>query len=231
MKPYPEPGFTEPFTDFFGYVAWSVDPVRTGPFVRSSAPRRRRIEEITAIAARAAQRSEVISVRVFEATFIPPLRSMPKYDVVLLARAATRDVATDIIHDSHLSNTKPAVRFLAANAARFGLTDNGDPRADILLNHFTGQAARPSAVRAWRTISAWFVAKTGIDNSTLLQTEDSAPFLLVNYARLPTGVVGFLLNQLLRPSFHRYVRGILTGNHLTSLPLFVRPVANGSAHG
>jgi hypothetical protein len=228
MQHYPGPGFTAALPGAFGYAAWSVDPVRIGPFVRRSARRRRTISDLSTIAAELVQRPEVTGVRLFEAVFIPPLRAIPEYDVVMLAQAATRQTATDLLGDPRLISTEPATRFLALNAARFGVTDNGDPRASILLNHFTGRSTRPAAVQAWRTISAWFVAKTGIDNSTLLQTEDCAPFLLVNYARLPAGVVSFLLNQLLRPSFYRHVRAPLARDRLTSLPLFVRPVAIGS---
>jgi hypothetical protein len=231
VRTYPEPAFAEPLTSVFVYAAWSVDPVRLGPFVRRSPARRAKIDEITAIAGIVGQRPEIVSVRVFETSLIPPLREMPKYDVVMLTEAVTRRAATDFVEDRRLKDAGPATLFFAANAARFGVTDDGDPRASILLNHFTGSSARPPAVQAWRKLSAWFADKTGIDNSTLLQTEESAPFLMVNYARLPGGVVGFSLNQLLRPSFHRYVRGLLKGNCLTSLPLFVRPVANGSTHG
>lgn len=229
MRQYPEPSFLKPLNSVFVYAAWSVDPVRLGPFVRPSAVRSRKIDEFCGIAESLIRRAEVVSVRLFEASVIPPLPGMPIYDVVMLVETATRDAASTVAGERWLKEAEPAVELLATNAARFGVTDNGDPRANILLNHFTGTSNRPDAVAAWRQLSAWFAAKTGVDNSTLLQTEESATYVLVNYARLPGAVVGFLLAQLLRPTFYRYVRVLLKRNHLRSLPLFVRNVPIGSA--
>ena len=195
-----------------------------------SAIRAAKIAQIAAIADRVEQRPDVGRVRVFEATVMLPLAAMPQHDVVMLAQTATGEAAVTLIGDPELVQTGPAATFLATNAARFGVTDNDDPDAAILLNHFTGTATAPTSVATWKQLSAWFAAKTGIDNSTLLQPQQLAPFLLVNYARLPAGVVGFLLNEILRPSFHRFVRGLLARNHMTSLPLFVRPISTGRAH-
>jgi hypothetical protein len=228
---YPSPAFAEPLTGAFAYIAWSVDPVRRGPFLSRSAIRAAKIAEIAAIADRIRLRPDIGRVRVFEATVMLPLAAMPHYDVVMLAQTATGEAAGALIDDPELAQTGPAVTFLATNAARFGVTDNDAPDAAILLNHFTGTAASAAAVATWKQLSAWFAAKTGIDNSTLLQPDQPAPFLLVNYARLPAGVVGFLLNQLLRPRFHRFVRGLLARNQMTSLPLFLRPVSTGRRHG
>ncbi|WP_395308811.1 hypothetical protein V4U86_26425 [Mycobacterium sp. AMU20-3851] len=38
------------------------------------------------------------------------------------------------------------------------------------------------------------------------------------------GITLVAARQLLRPSFYRYVRRLLDGHRLTSLPIFVRPV-------
>jgi hypothetical protein len=97
------------------------------------------------------------------------------------------------------------------------------------LNHFTGPPDRSAAVDTWRQISGWYIAKTEVDNSTLLRTEEDAPYVVVNYARLPGAVVPFMLQQLLRPSFYRCVRALLKRHRLTSLPLFVRNLPLGSA--
>jgi hypothetical protein len=229
MRDYPEPSFLKPLNSVFVYVAWRVDPVRLGPFVRPSAVRSGKIGEFRGIAESLVRHAEVVGVRLFETSFIPPLPGMPIYDVFMLVETATRDAASAVVDERWLKEADPALVFLATNAARFGVTDNGDSRTNILLNHFTGTSNRPDAVAAWRQLSAWFAAKTGVDNSTLLQTEESAPYVLVNYARLPAAVIGFLVGQLLRPSFYRYVRVLLKRNHLRSLPLFVRNVPIGSA--
>ena len=229
MRAYREPPFLEPLSSTFIYVAWSVDPVRVGPFVRPSDRRRRKIDEIRGIAGELTDHPKIEGVRLFEAAFMPPLPDIPKYDVVMLARARSSESAAQILQDPQLARTEPTTVFLAANGARFGVTENGTARANILLNHFVGPEDRSAAVTAWRALSGWFTAKMGVDNSTLLRTEDAAPYVLVNYVRLPATVVGFLLNQLLRPSFHSYVRALLKRHQMTSLPLFVRNVPIGSA--
>ena len=224
---YEEPPFLDPLTCGFVYAAWRVDPVTVGPFVRSSAVRRRKLDEIRAIVQALAQLPEVDGVRVFEASFIPPLRGMPRFDVVMLVRTQSRENAARLAEDGRLRQANPTALFLAANAARFGVTENADAGVNYLLNHFTGSSDPSEAVAVWRKLSGWFVAKTGVDNSTLLRTEESAPYVLINYVRIPGTVVGFLLGQLLRPSFHRYVRALLKRHQLTSRPLFVREVPVG----
>ena len=229
MRAYEEPPFVEPLGSTFVYVAWRVDPVRVGPFVRRSDIRRAKIDEIRTLAGVLTHRREIEGVRLFETSFMPPLPNMPNYDVVMLARAGSTEAAAQIgtitVEGNRSDDGIPGLQ-----CACFGVTENGMARANILLNHFVGPPDRSAAMTAWRAISGWFTTKMGVDNSTLLCTEDPAPFVLVNYVRLSRGpVVGFLLNQLLRPSFHRYVRALLKRYQSTPLPLFVRVVLIGSA--
>lgn len=224
-RTHPEPPFLEPLTSGFVYTAWSVDPVTMGPFVRGSAARRRKIDEVRGLADMLTRLPDVEGARVFEAAVIPPLPDMPRYDVVMLVRANTRERAASLATEALLRQAEPNVVFVAGNAARFGATETADDQgAPFLLNHFTGPIDRSGAVAAWRKASGWFTAKMGVDNSTLLRTEESAPYLIINYVRLPQNPRVFLARQLLRPSFHRYVRALLKRNQLTSLPLFVRRV-------
>ncbi|WP_375003490.1 hypothetical protein [Aeromicrobium sp. CTD01-1L150] len=105
------------------------------------------------------------------------------------------------------------------NAARFGHTESDDG-AVFLFNHFTvtGDA---DPVQAWLSLTRWYVSKIGVDNSTALRTVGPG-FPLVNYARLPSNPPKFLLNQLLRPSFHRVVRGTLKRHEMQAFPGFYR---------
>lgn len=229
MRKYHEPSFGEPLSSSFVYAAWSIDPLRAGPFVRSSAVRAQQIDKIRGVALELAQRPAVEGVHVFESSFIPPLPGMPTYDVAMVVRARTSEGAVDIRDDAQLQELNPATVFSATNAARFGDTENPGSGVNILLNHFAGPPDRSAAVDTWRQISRWYVTKTGVDNSTLLRAEENAPYVVVNYARLPGGVIPFMLQQVLRPSFHRYVRTRLKEHRLTSLPLFVRNLPLGPA--
>jgi hypothetical protein len=229
MRKYQEPPFRQPLNSSFVYAAWRIDPVRVGPFVRSSAVRAHQVDKIRGVARELTQRADIEGVHVFEASFIAPLPGMPKYDAVMLVRARNSDAAADIRDDPQLRGLEPATLFTATNAARFGDTETPSWGVNILLNHFVGPSDRSAAVDTWRQISGWYLAKTGVDNSTLLCAEEGAPYVLVNYARLPGAVVAFMFQQLLRPSLYRYVRALLKRHRLTALPLFVRNIPLGSA--
>jgi hypothetical protein len=51
-----------------------------------------------------------------------------------------------------------------------------------------------------------------------------APYAFVNYVRLPRGPVRFMLDQLIRPSFHTFVRTKLRANGMVALPLLCEAV-------
>jgi hypothetical protein len=221
---YPPPPFGEVLPGSFVYLGWSVDPKRVGPFVRGSAARDREQMRLQVVATGLARRADVLAVHLFRATFIVPVDGVPLHDLVMLIRVPDGAAAAEVLGAETLRATKPLVAFVARNGARFGLTEDESPRPNILLNHFTGLGGEDDAIDAWRALSAWFGAKTGIDNSTLLVPEPSAPYVLVNYARIPGAVPAFMARQLLRPSFYRYVRTLLARQRLTSLPIFVRPV-------
>src|SRR5690606_22791568 len=95
---------------------------------------------------------------------------------------------------------------------------------DFLFNHFT-MDGDGDAVGVWTTLTEWYTSTIGVDNSTALQPDGKEqPYAVVNYARLPSSPPLFLLNQLLRPSFHRVVRGTLKRNRMRALPGFYRLV-------
>jgi hypothetical protein len=94
--------------------------------------------------------------------------------------------------------------------------------ATVLFNHFTADDP-VAAVRVWEELAGWYIAKTGVDNSTLLQPTSEGPYAVVNYVRLPHGATRFLLAQLSRPSFHTYVRRTLRDNGMAALPILSKP--------
>ncbi|WP_029109309.1 hypothetical protein [Mycobacterium sp. URHD0025] len=221
---YPPPPFGHVVNEVFIYAGWRIDPVRVGPFLRVSTARADALDRLCEVARNVAERADVLAVNLFETTAIVPIPGAPPYDIVMLIRVRDVPAATELLHGATFADTHPAMTFTARNGARFGVTDNGSPESNILLNHFCGAVEEASAIETWRTLSAWFAAKTGIDNSTLLVPDTTAPYVLVNYARIPGTVAGFMARQLLQPSFYRYVRPLLARHHLTSLPIFVRTI-------
>jgi hypothetical protein len=92
-----------------------------------------------------------------------------------------------------------------------------------LFNHFTAEDPE-RALEAWEGLTGWYITKTGVDNSTLLQPIGEAPYTFVNYVRLPRGPVRFMLDQLIRPSFHTFVRTKLRANGMVALLLLCEAV-------
>lgn len=225
---YPAPTFREPITDRFVYAGWSVDPPRL-PRVGHSARRREAIERIETLAAECERDPDVSGVAVYETRLIAPVPGTPRLDVLVLARATTSAAAARLA--DAVRAHEPDLLMQARNTRRIGDAD-APGTGTYLFNHFS--ATDPAtAVPAWERAGAWFVAKMGVDNSTLLQPENGSddPYPLVNYVQAPCEPGAFLRRQLTRPSFHTHVRRLLRENGMVSYPLLARRVrAPHAAH-
>lgn len=217
---YPRAPFRTPSASGFLYVGLTVDPPH-GPLVRAGAERDDAVEACVELARSLTNRPDVLRARVFEAVLMPPLRGAPRFDVTML-------VETDAPHSTHAVRAAADFDALGAdlvmpavNPARIG--DTGDPADGVhLFNHFVAEDG-DAGIRVWEEVAGWYTAKTGIDNSLPLRAVEPSPFAFVNYARLPGGAAAFLLNQLCRPSFHRFVRRRLREHGVTALPVLYRP--------
>lgn len=214
--------YIEPLSDVFTYVAWEVDPRRVGPVFLESSMRSVVAHELTVISDSIAQLPGVGRVRALETTFIPPLRGAPSFDLVILARA-DRDLRPELLEAATSAGLpEPVLAVSAINAAKFGDTEEAD--GNILLNHFAGSATPAAAIDAWRSVSSWYAQVLHVDNSTLLQFDQPAPFLIMNYVRIPGRVPAFLAQQLARPSFYRNVSAVLGKVGIHPFPVFVRSI-------
>ncbi|WP_017570316.1 hypothetical protein [Nocardiopsis halotolerans] len=218
---YPKPGFRSPSPSGFVYVGLSVDPPHT-PLVRSSAERDDAIGECLSTARRLSSRDDVLRARVFEAVLIPPLKGSPRFDVMMLVETASPERNGDVVASAGFDQLGADLVMPADNPARIG--DPESPSTGIyLFNHFTAPDG-DAGVRVWEGLAGWYTAKTGVDNSIPLRSVGDERFAFVNYARLPGGAASFMVNQLVRPSFHRFVRGRLRANGMVALPILCRPV-------
>lgn len=217
------PAFEPPTTDHFLYLGWRVDPPTRLPVVRRSHERERMIERCRAHAATAESHEGVVSATVYETQLIPPLPGIPRYDVLMLIRAHTREGV--VRAEADLRELGPDVVMPAENTRRIGDTDR-TRAATFLFNHFT--ARDPAvALAGFDQVAGWFPDKLAVDNTTLLQPidqTDSSPFVFVNYVRVPGSARQFLLAMLTRPSFHTHVRRSLRRHGMTALPLLAEPV-------
>ena len=71
-------------------------------------------------------------------------------------------------------------------------------------------------------LAPWFQTKTGLQNSTVLQSIDDDEFAFVNDARWDAGPLTIAAHQFLRPSFHRFVRPNLSANRIRVYPALYR---------
>ncbi len=220
--PYPPPEFAEPEPYGFIYLGFQAEPAQRSP-VHTRTPRRQRaaaqlVQAVPALL----RRADVMSVRIFRAVFIPPLPGAPRYDLAMLIRTRRVDQLQTVRASDEISALAGEHILAGVNAARIGDTDARTDSA-FLFNHFTA-APDTDAEAVWRSVTGWYTAKTGIDNSTALRPIGPSSFALVNYARLPAGPIRFLAGQLTRPSFHRFVRATLDAHGMRALPAVHRLV-------
>lgn len=219
---FPRATFVAPLPYGYIYAGLTVDPPDHGPFVRGSARRDAVLDKWQAISHQLEDLPAVVSASTYRARLIPPLEGMPRYDVLLLIQTTSPDAIADVQGSQPYQQLDVDFVMTARNTKRIGDTDK-TRSSTFLFNHFT--ATDPdSAVSVWENLTGWYTAKTGVDNSTLLQPIGEAPYAFINYVRLPHGPVRFLLNQFIRPSFYSFVRAKLRANDMTALPLLCEPV-------
>ena len=224
MRPRAPLPLTTPETHGFLYVGVHADEPQKGPVYRWTARRRQTATHLARAAATLLTHPEVHSVRVFRTVLVPPLPGAPRHDLALLIRT-TGIEGLERVRGSEVLKSLPGQEILVGrNAARIGETE-ADHEATFLFNHFTAPHG-VDPVRTWTGLTDWYTSTIGVDNSTALTPiEDDAEFRIVNYVRLPSGPLRLLIDQLVRPSFHRVVRGTLRRSGMRSLPCFYRMLA------
>ncbi|GIJ78740.1 hypothetical protein SAMN05443287_1164 [Micromonospora phaseoli] len=220
--PCPLPQFAEPEPYGFIYLGFQAEPAQQRPVYARTPNRNRTAARLVQAVPALTRRPDVVSVGVFRAVFIPPLPGVPRYDLAMLIRTVGVDQLETVGTCDQVSALDGEQILAGVNVARLGDTE---ARTDgtFLFNHFTA-APDTDAEAVWRSLTGWYVTKTGVDNSTALRPTRASSFALVNYARLPTGPIRFLAGQLGRPSFHRFVRATLDAHGMRALPALHRLV-------
>lgn len=219
---YPKATFTEPLPYGYIYAGMTVDPPYRAPFVRRSSKRDDALQECKVLAHQLETLGEVIRSTVYEAVLIPPIEGIPRFDVILLVQTISPEAIAEVQTSEPYERLGANFIMTALNTRRIGDTEK-TLSGTFLFNHFTADNAE-GAVEAWENLTGWYTSKIGVDNSTLLQPIDEAPYAFVNYVRLPHGPVRFLLDQFARPSFHTFVRAKLRANDMVAMPLLCQPV-------
>jgi hypothetical protein len=218
MAAYPAPPSADPEPHGFIYLGFHADNPQKSPLYHQTTRRRREAARLAEAAEAISRRSDVASVRVFRTHLVPPLSGAPQHDLAMLIRTAHVDDLDHVRQAEQIKSLEGEEILAGLNVARIGETE-ADKHATFLFNHFT-MTGEGDPVAAWLSLTGWYTSKIGVDNSTALRPTGSSGFTLVNYVRLPSKPPSFLLNQLLRPSFHRVVRGTLKANGMRALPGF-----------
>lgn len=222
MTARPAASLTDPEPHGFVYLGFYADKPQKLPLYHQTSRRQREAARLTEAAEAIGRRPDVASVRVFRTHLVPPLPGAPRHDLAMLIRTAEVDDLDHVRQADEIKALGGEEILVGLNAARIGETE-ADKDATFLFNHFT-MAGDADPVEAWLSLTDWYTSKIGVDNSTALRPVGSSGFALVNYVRLPSEPPSFLLGQLLRPSFHRVVRGTLKANEMRALPGFYRMV-------
>jgi hypothetical protein len=219
---YPKAALAEPLPYGYLYAGMEIDPPGRAPLVRRSARREEAPGECKADAGRLEALGEVVRATVYRTVLIPPVGGAPRFDAVALVETTSPETVAGVRSSEAFGRLGADFVMAARNARRIGDTQK-PPSGTFLFNHFA--AADPEgAVGAWKDLTGWYTAKTGVDKSTLLRPVGEAPYAFVNYVRLPRGPVRFMLDQLLRPSFHTFVRASLRANGRVAMPPLCEPV-------
>jgi hypothetical protein len=219
---YPKVAFAEPLPYGYLYAGLEIDPPGRAPFVRRSARREEALEECKAVAGRLEALGGVVRATVYRAVLIPPIVGAPRFDAVVLVQTDSPEAIAGVRSSEAFGRLGADFVMGARNARRIGDTEE-TLSGTFLFNHFAAEDPE-GAVQAWEDLTGWYTAKTGVDNSALLRPIGDAPYAFVNYVRLPRGPGRFMLDQLVRPSFHTFVRAKLRANGMVAMPLLCEPV-------
>jgi hypothetical protein len=219
---HPQAAFAEPLPYGYVYVGITVGPPGRAPFVRRSAKREEALEKLKIVAGQLEALDEVVRATVYRAVLIPPIEGAPRFDVTVLLKTTSPEEIDGVRSSEAFERLGADFVMGARNTRRIGDTEE-NMSGTFLFNHFTAEDPE-RALEAWESLTGWYTTKTGVDNSTLLQPTGEAPYAFVNYVRLPRGPVRFMLDQLIRPSFHTLVRTKLRANGMVALPLLCEAV-------
>jgi hypothetical protein len=236
---YARVALIEPTTLGYILVGAEVHP-RRAPFVPSGHDKKALLAQLATLARALEQLDGVAKVTVFDAlAFAPPSAyvrqrqdrfRLPRFDVVVLIEtrspAAVRDVQMTPAYRALVNALRPMARQLciltARNVKRIGDVDKTRPGV-FLFNYFVGDDPQV-VLDLWDYLAGWYVAETGLDNSTLLAPLEGerSEYVVINHARWDGSLLGVFLKQLATPSFRSYMLANLEANHVGAMPVLYR---------
>lgn len=174
---------------------------------------------------------EVRRATVYRARFIPPspraaLRA--QFDVAVLVETHAFDALEGVRATRACADLVDTVQRLprpyitSARCIRMIADVHKDRRGLYLFNYFASDdtTARDTAVDLWERLAGWYVTRTGLANSTLLQPRADTRYAFINHARWDVSLATFVARQLAHPSFRTLVVDELRAHRTVSMPIF-----------
>ncbi|MGH3264276.1 MAG: hypothetical protein ACRDNS_20035 [Trebonia sp.] len=229
---YAPPEFVPPPSAGYLHIGAAVAPPVGPPFVRRDPRRTALLDRLKHIAADIERSPEVRSVTVYRAVLVPPAgRTTPhpaRFDVAVLIETSSPEVLDEVRGSEPYRQLLAAitavttdVHAMAARCLRsLGEVDRRRPGL-FLFNHFTAPHAE-AATGLWEHLAGWYVAETGLDNSTLLAPIGASDYVFVNHARWDKSLPRFALEQFSKKTFRSYVRANLKANQVVAMPVLYR---------
>jgi hypothetical protein len=219
------------------HLAALIEPPRGRTPIPRRTPRKTALlAELKTLAAGLRQHEAVTSVTVYRAALLPPVgadaqRLAPhpaRYDVAVLIETVSPDTIGLVEADPRYQRLRAAITSVARDhhvlrarcLRRVGDVDKTRPGL-FLFNYFA--AADPEvALDVWDHLAGWYVAETGMDNSTLLGPLGPDDYVFVNHARWDVSLPVFAARTFTKPSFYRYVVANLRANGTAAMPILYR---------
>jgi hypothetical protein len=222
----------------YGYLLFgaSVAPPKGPPFVRRNNTRQSVLTRVSDHLRRVAELEPVVRVSGYRAVVIPPARppefqphlEPPRFDVMALVETDSPETLAEIAASPPVNELRATLhgsagRLRETHARCVKAIADVDKRASgTYLFNFWAAADRATALEVFDHLAPWFQTKTGLQNSTVLQSLADDEFAFVNHARWDHGALTVAAQQFLRPSFHRFIRPNLAANHIAVYPALYR---------
>jgi hypothetical protein len=219
----------------YGYllVAASVAPPTGPPFVRPNATRRAVVARVADVLDGIATVEGVVRATGYRAVLIPPARApefranleLPRFDLTVLVETDSPASLPGVGHSDSVASLREALHDWAIRVTEMrarclrAIADVDKPPTGTYLFNYWAAPDPATALEVWERLAPWFRTKTGLRNSTVLQSvDDDGDLAFVNHARWDARLMTLAAHQFLRPSFYGYVRANLAANRIQVYP-------------
>jgi hypothetical protein len=222
----------------YGYLLMgaSIAPPGGPPLVRPNRERSIVLHRLAEHIQQIGRLEPVVRATVYRAVLMAPGQrpsfrpnlEPPRFDVTVLIETDSPGSAERVADSGPVVTTRNLLRKSAARMAEMqarcvrAIADVDKRAAGVYLFNFWTAADASTALEVWEYLAPWFQAKTGLQNSTVLQPFADGDFAFVNHARWDTGLASIAAHQFLRPSFYTLVRRSLAANHIHVYPALYR---------